>query len=199
MELEHNATAAGRNIRSDRGNDVRRDFQRCPRGGRYSAPKNRNRHRNEGAVASKRLAVGGSHDAWAGRAVDVEVHCDLHIPHYANQANVLRLKTSSTSFPFVPAGWERVVTVSMETNSLTEDFGLLELKKRLNELDPRKDVRDISSLRGAWLDRQADCETDHERSLRLGARRGTAPALAELPDPGLGGFDLHRSRHCPLL
>jgi hypothetical protein len=79
--------------------------------------------------------------------IDVQVHCDLRIPHHADQENVLKLKASSTAFPFVPADWERRITVSMEPASLTEDFGQLELKKRLDELNPKEKLSNIASLR----------------------------------------------------
>jgi hypothetical protein len=84
---------------------------------------------------------------WLRGLMNVEVHCDLRIPHHARQENVLELKTSSSSFPFVPAGWERVLTVSMEPASLTENFGQPELSKRLAELSPGKRLADIASLR----------------------------------------------------
>ncbi|MDQ6850578.1 MAG: hypothetical protein M3070_11585 [Actinomycetota bacterium] len=87
---------------------------------------------------------------WRRDLIDVQVHCDLRIPHHADQENVLKLKASSTSFPFVPADWERRITVSMEPTSLTEDFGQPELKKRLDELNPRKELSDISSLRDVF-------------------------------------------------
>lgn len=78
--------------------------------------------------------------------IDVEVHCDLRVPHHAVQENVLKLQASSTSFPFVPAGWQREITVSMDPGSLT-DFGQTQLAKRLDELTPKKALTDISSLR----------------------------------------------------
>lgn len=79
--------------------------------------------------------------------IDVQVHCDLRIPHHVGQENVLMLKASSTEFPLVPAGWVRVITVAMEPASLTENFGQPELKKRLAELTPPKEPSEIESLR----------------------------------------------------
>jgi hypothetical protein len=82
--------------------------------------------------------------------IDVAVHCDLRIPHHAVQANVLRLQVSSTSFPFVPAGWQRNVTVSMDPASLTEHFGQVQLAKRLDELPQKREPSSISSLRDVF-------------------------------------------------
>ncbi len=79
--------------------------------------------------------------------IDVEIHCSLHIPHHRGQANVLGLHASSTSFPFVPAGWERAITVSMDTASLTAEFGQQQLARRLGELESATQPADLSSLR----------------------------------------------------
>lgn len=82
---------------------------------------------------------------------DVELHCDLRIPHHATQENVLKLQASSSSFPFVQGGWARRITVSMEPGSLTEDFGQSQLARRLGELNPPKEISDISSLRDIFI------------------------------------------------
>ncbi len=87
---------------------------------------------------------------WRRDLIDVQVHCHLRIPHHADQENALKLKASSTSFPFVPADWERRITVSMEPASLTGDFGQPELEKRLDELSPKKKLSDIASLRDVF-------------------------------------------------
>jgi hypothetical protein len=79
--------------------------------------------------------------------IDVEIHCDLRIPHHVVQENVLKLQASSASFPFVPAGWQREVTVSMDPRSLTDDFGQAQLAKRLDELTPKMTPGEIASLR----------------------------------------------------
>jgi hypothetical protein len=81
------------------------------------------------------------------KLTDVQVRCDLRIPHHGGQENVLRLKASSTEFPFVPAGWMRIITVAMEPASLTADFGQPELRERLAELTPPKDLSEVESLR----------------------------------------------------
>jgi hypothetical protein len=84
---------------------------------------------------------------WRRDLIDVEVHCALHIPHHTIQENVLELRTSSNTFPFVPARWARKITVSMDPASLTADFGQVQVAKRLNDLNPAKRVSEISSLR----------------------------------------------------
>jgi hypothetical protein len=39
---------------------------------------------------------------------DVQVHCALHILHHVGQENVLKLKASSTEFPFVPGAGNEI-------------------------------------------------------------------------------------------
>jgi hypothetical protein len=60
---------------------------------------------------------------------------------------VLALKATSTYFPRVSAKWTRVVTVSMDPASLSDDTGKPELAKRLAELQPQRTVDALSSLR----------------------------------------------------
>jgi hypothetical protein len=69
---------------------------------------------------------------------DVSVNCALHIPHHQTEENVLALKTTSTYFALVPAKWARVVTVSMDPESLSNETGKPELAKRLGELQPQR-------------------------------------------------------------
>lgn len=81
---------------------------------------------------------------WLRTMVDVEVACELHIPH-ADEKNILTLSTSTNSWPRVPHGWEGIVTVSMDPKSLT-DFGQARLAERLSELNQPKEFGEVSSL-----------------------------------------------------
>jgi hypothetical protein len=105
------------------------------------------RRGDEGDVAWPAYQFGIASRRWRRDLIDVQVHCNLRIPHHATQENALGLKVSSGSFAFVRAGWIRLVTVSMETSSLDEGFGRPQLERRLGELHPSRRPSDISSLR----------------------------------------------------
>jgi hypothetical protein len=77
--------------------------------------------------------------------IDVKVTCDLHIPHHVNEENVLTLQASSEFFAFVPPRWARVITISMDPDTLTA-FGKARLAERLAELNPPRQRSDIASM-----------------------------------------------------
>lgn len=83
---------------------------------------------------------------WRRALNEIEVRCNLHIPHHTLQENVLRLNVSTTSFAFVPAHWAQIITVSMDPSTLTQ-FGQRQLAERLDELSPKRRTSDVSSLR----------------------------------------------------
>jgi len=64
--------------------------------------------------------------------VDIKVACTLQIPHDGGQKNVLALNVSQDSFARVPPGWEQVISISMDPDSLTK-FGRERLNERLAE------------------------------------------------------------------
>jgi hypothetical protein len=84
---------------------------------------------------------------WLRTLVDVEVTCELHVPHGNKERNELTLKTSTNRWPRVAHGWEGIITISMDPASLT-DFGKARLAERLNELNPPKQLaRSVPCLR----------------------------------------------------
>ena len=115
----------------------------------FLAPRVRIQERrwDEGDAAWPSYQFGIASRRWRRDLIDVQVHCNLRIPHHATQENALGLRVSSGSFAFVRAGWIRLVTVSMEASSLDEDFGQPQLERRLSELNPGRCPSDISSLR----------------------------------------------------
>lgn len=82
---------------------------------------------------------------WRRDLNDVQINCALHIPHDETEENVLAIQASTGSFPFVPADWERVITISMDISSLSP-FGVREVAKRLSELNPPQGLSDIASV-----------------------------------------------------